>query len=160
MTLQRPYKQKIVSLLKDLCMKFFHCFLLLFVPLMGLGQQSVIDSLHQELGKVVEENRSKILNELCFKKILIGDFEDALKYANEAYHHSIQFNNSKEEALALKHLGIIHYFKNDYEKALINYEQSAALFEKNENYDDLIKVLHNVSNLYLKKETFRRFWNT
>lgn len=124
---------------------------LILMPILLFGQQSVIDSLKVEIENLSGNQKAEVLNKISFQYILLRSIDSASKYSHAAKEYAIQINNKQEEALALKHHGIIHYFQNDFDSALIEYEKSADIFEISKNYDDLIKVLHNISNLYLAK---------
>jgi len=128
--------------------------LLLVFSVIVNGQQYVIDSLQKQRQVTSEKNQAHLLNKICFENILVGNLEEAHIIAIQAKEKAIETKNLDEEAIAYKHTGIIYNFLNKTSEAQSDYKKAIDILNQTKNYEQLIKVIHNLANLYLKQGNF------
>ena len=85
-----------------------------------------------------------------------GDFDNTIKYFNEALTKAIDANNTYLAANMHYLLGIAYYHKNKYDKALTEYNL-ALVISKEKNYNDIqantlnaIGIIYKTQNNYIK----------
>lgn len=97
---------------------------------------STIDSLKQEL-KLNREDTTKvhILNKLCGEYQTIGEYDSVLYYGNAALKLAEKLNFSEGIASAYNNIGIINYYKGDYNLSLKNYISSLKAYQEMDKND-------------------------
>ena len=120
------------------------------------GQQQVIDSLQKRLSEASDEEQAFLLNRLSFENILVGNLEEAQSFALKAKEKAIATNNLNEEGISYKHTGIILNYLSKISEAQTDYQKAIEIFKQTENFHQLIKVYHNLSNLYLGQGKFSK----
>lgn len=123
--------------------------LLLFCFAKILHAQSVADSLAALLPSMSEQKRAEFINE-HFYTFYSNDFGKAIALGEEALQIAKQERLLRLQALTLKNLGIVHYLKSDFEKALNYYQRSLDLYESVQDLAGEGNVLREMAN-YFKK---------
>ena len=123
-----------------------------------------IDSLKSVLSaeSLVDTTRIKTLNALTLELKNTGDYEQAMKYANDALALCEQllskkeFENLKSQISNLKsksytNIGLIHDEKGDYVKAIEFYFKALKIFEEIGNKKGMAASYNNIGNIHSKK---------
>ncbi|MBE9467331.1 MAG: tetratricopeptide repeat protein [Bacteroidetes bacterium] len=126
--------------------------LILFICIIStykIFANTTIDSLKNKLKTTENKEKIKILNDLSFKYCFINE-DSTLKYSKEAIQLSDKICYSLGKARSLKNIGILYYFKSDFEKSLSYYKQSLDIYKLLGNETGEAKVLNNISIVYLQ----------
>ncbi len=104
----------------------------LFCLLLGLAlapkAQSPADSLAALLPGMDERQRADFINE-HFYTFYSNNYDQAVALVEQALSIAERQNMPSVKALTLKNIGVVHYLKGDYEKALTHYQRSLDLYE-------------------------------
>ncbi len=111
--------------------------------------QSAADSLAALLPGMEELKQAEFINE-HFYTFYSNDFDKAVQLGGRALRIAEQQKKPTLQALTLKNLGIVHYLKADYEKALDYYQRSLDLYEAQKDLVGEGNVLREMAN-YFKK---------
>jgi adenylate cyclase len=85
-------------------------------------------------------------------KGLIGsEPKKAIEIAEQARDVAHKLDFTKGEALAIKNIGIVYYYQQNYKEALSYWEQSLALFEKVDDEEGISNILNNIAGIYMNK---------
>ncbi|MDD5571698.1 MAG: AraC family transcriptional regulator [Bacteroidales bacterium] len=114
-------------------------------------QTKTIDSLKQLLKISDNKGKAKVYNELAEKYSDIS-YTTALQYANEALKISMQTNNNKEKANALRIIGFINYNTGNNKIAYNYYQQSLIIYTQLSDKKGIANVNNNIGNI-------NRVWN-
>lgn len=125
----------------------------LFCFLVSLAQflsaQSPADSLAPLLPSMDERKQADFINE-NFYTFYSNNFDQAIALGQQALGIAERQNLPAVKALTLKNLGVVHYLKGDYEKALDHYQRSLDLYEAQKDLIGQGNVLREMAN-YFKK---------
>lgn len=131
-----------VFIFKVLIFSFIHIF---FVSKCIASDLKEADSLLQILAFKKGTEKADLLYAIA-DKYKIHSFENSYRYANQSFILSSSLNYIKGQANAMYLLGVIHYLKNDYNKALYYWEKTV----KYRNADnDQIGAANSLSNIGL-----------
>ncbi len=114
-----------------------------------VSAQSSADSLAALLPNMDERQKAEFINE-NFYTFYSNNFDQAIALGQQALAIAKRQNLPKTEALTLKNLGVVHYLKSDYEKALDHYQRSLDLYEAQKDLVGEGNVLREMAN-YFKK---------
>jgi signal transduction histidine kinase len=124
-------------------------FVLVFCFAKMAQAQTAADSLAALLPGMEELQRAAFINE-HFYTFYSNDFDKAAALGEQALHIAEQQKKPALQALTQKNLGIVHYLKGDYEKALDFYQRSLDLYEAQHDLVGEGNVLREMAN-YFKK---------
>ncbi len=131
-------------------MKKYTIILLIFIFITSENfANTKIDSLKLRLKTTENKEKIKTLNDLSFAYCFI-DGDSTLKYSKEAIQLSDKISYAVGKARSLKNIGILYYFKSDFEKSLSYYKQSLEIYKSIGNETGEAKVLNNISIVYLQ----------
>lgn len=85
-----------------------------------------------------------------------GDYEDAVAPLDEAVKRSRSSGDKGTEARCLTQMGIINFFLNNWDRALVYYQQAEVIAKEIGNKQGLSIIINNISNIYQKKHNYRR----
>lgn len=122
---------------------------LLFCCAKLVSAQSAADSLASLIPSMEARQQAEFINE-HFYTFYSNNFEQAMALGEQALAIAKRENLPKIEALSLKNLGIVHYLRSDYEKALDHYQRSLDLYEAQKDLVGEGNVLREMAN-YFKK---------
>ncbi len=115
----------------------------------GKAQNPAIDSLKRLIEKgVLDTSKTKILTDLSWEYITVGDYKNAAEKTNEAITLSEKINYKKGLAQAFNMKGILYWFQGDYPKAL-DYQYKALKIS--EEIGDKLRIagsLNNIGNIF------------
>jgi tetratricopeptide (TPR) repeat protein len=131
------------------------CYLLpiLLIFLATASAQSPADSLLQVLSGKSGKDRVSFING-HFYEFYSQDFNVAIRLVEEAKTLAMQNNWQPEVAASEKNLGIIHYLKGNYEKALEAYHAALSLYEKTGDDAGRGFTLKELGNYYKKQKQY------
>jgi len=94
-----------------------------------------------------------VLLNLGLTYVEMGNLDDAEMYLTEALKVFIKMGVKNGAALAMNHLGILQFYKQDYEKAYTFYSDALNQLEQSRELTELADVYYNLSevSLYRKK---------
>jgi len=131
----------------------FFCFLLFLQ--VGIVTAQSQEGLLDQLEQVAQIEKARIYNELA--RINLGRNPDmADEYAQMAALLATEFNQRDELGLALKHRGIVAFFKSNDILAQSFYEQALSIFQETDNLLEISNIYNNLANLYFNKQHFQR----
>lgn len=140
--------------------------LILFVLLnliqpLSIAQKSKIDSLQTLLSSsIYDTTKIKTLNALSWEHAQLGDYKTAIECANSAL--SIANTATPSHAIldlkadAFINIGIIHYYKSDYNKALEFYLRSLPILKEINDKKGLGAVYNNIGMVYDDKGEYTK----
>lgn len=114
-----------------------------------VSAQSTSDSLAALIPGMDERQQADFINE-NFYTFYSNNFEQAIALGQQALGIAERQNLPAVKALTLKNLGVVHYLKSDYEKALDHYQRSLDLYEAQKDLVGQGNVLREMAN-YFKK---------
>ncbi|MBK9013102.1 MAG: tetratricopeptide repeat protein [Saprospiraceae bacterium] len=127
--------------------------ILLLCLLLGLAlaskAQSPADSLAALLPGMDERRQADFINE-HFYTFYSNNYDQAVALGEQALSIAERQNMPSVKALTLKNIGVVHYLKGDYEKALTHYQRSLDLYESLKDLVGEGNVLREMAN-YFKK---------
>ncbi len=100
-----------------------------------------------------DSTRVNLLNSLS-ERFINNDLEKAKQFAAEALNTSENINYSKGKTEALFLLGLVNYYRRDYNSALEFFQKSLLLNEKYSNKNGLAKNWNFIGNIYFQKGNF------
>lgn len=151
MTFSKAMKKILFLLVQSFCV-------FIFCAGQSFAQQSTVDSLFNVL-KTPNDDTSKVrtLNLLSGELINIGDFDRALSTANSAIA-LIQNQNNSDKAAVLwdkratsgiyNMIGIIYWYKGDYNKALEFYYKALKIREALNDKKGMAASYNNIGNIH------------
>ena len=117
---------------------------LIFNTLMGIPQDSTIDSLNSALrASVADSIKVNTLISLSSQYYRTSPSE-AIRYGEMAKDLAEKANFKTGQAYAFKSIGMGHYFQGNYIDAIFNWQQSLSTFE---SIDDKLGVANMLNNL-------------
>jgi len=114
---------------------------------------SKIDSLKQILELSKEEDKPKILNNLCWK-LRNSTPEESVKYGKLSIILSQKYNNTMELAKAYGFTGVAYRNLGNYPNAFDNYFKGLKVSEKYEHKEQEGYANINIGNLYIYQESY------
>jgi serine phosphatase RsbU (regulator of sigma subunit)/Tfp pilus assembly protein PilF len=121
------------------------------------AQRTPIDSLTAML-KTGKKDTSRVRLLIAASNELgeTGDFDQAIKYSEQALDLSRELRSKEGEANAYSSLGLVYQYKGDYEKS-IQYSLSALkFFEETNDQRQVTSLLTNIGNIYLNQQNFKK----
>ncbi len=119
------------------------------VPLLGFPQRSnVADSLKRALTSAKEDTT------VCKLMIQLGDSfvnnqpDSALTHYDNALEIALNKKSEKFRAVALQKIGVVHYYKGDYARALDFYKRSLHLHRSINNLKGISNCYNNMGIIY------------
>lgn len=132
-------------------MKAFFCsllFILLFQTGM-LAEQNKIDSLLAKIKTApADTSKAHAFADLSWEYIEIGDFEQALITAQEAFLLCEQFHETHGMAVAKNSMGVAHRYLGNYAEALKSHREGLKLIETGKDKTSRGGCLLNIGNIY------------
>lgn len=112
--------------------------ILTLIPLISIGQkQSNIDSLLLELEENdIDTTEVIILNDLVWE-YRNKDIDKAFEYVNLAYFKAVKCRFNNGIGLSLVNKAILHYFRSNYDSALVYCQKADEFLIKAKNYKEL-----------------------
>ncbi len=87
----------------------------------------------------------RLYSELASVYIEMQNFEDAEYYCNKSWNLTDKFQDIPLKAQVDEQLGLIYYYKNQYEKSAGKYKEAVHFYRINSNFDKLSIVLSNLA---------------
>jgi CHAT domain-containing protein len=107
----------------------------------------------RDLGDRTEELRA--LNQIADAFILLGNFDQALDYSQQALNIAQQLENSfYEKAYSLDHLGSVNSRLGNYAQAIKYYQQSLAIAQNIDNHQLKAQVLNNMGIAFHSQKNY------
>lgn len=108
-----------------------------------------IDSLLLVLNTVqADTNRIKTTISLCGQFALIGNYEKAMQYIQEAMLQSKKINYKKGIANSYNNIGVIYFYKGDYLKATDNYINALKIRQEIGDLKGVAASYTNIGTIY------------
>ncbi len=107
-----------------------------------------IDSLLNEIHNPKNINIAETYNKLA-KEYRRVSFEDCLKYANLALSKAEVINNNKEKAKSYNNIGDAYFFQNNFNEALINYNEALDISKDNNIEQIIADTYSNIAGVYV-----------
>ncbi|MBN2814717.1 MAG: tetratricopeptide repeat protein, partial [Bacteroidales bacterium] len=124
--------------------------LLLIISLIICGNDAFAaetDSLLHVLRKAGDKDKLAVYEELCVLYYWV-DLDSAGYFASKKMELASRLKNVREQAIAGKLLGNVHYFKGDYSMAIDHYNHARILAEKVDDQEIMAGVMNNMGNVY------------
>ncbi|MFO7370075.1 MAG: tetratricopeptide repeat protein [Bacteroidales bacterium] len=124
--------------------------LLLIISLILLGNTAFsaeTDSLLHVLRKAGDKGKLAVYEELCVLYYSI-DLDSAGYFASKKMELATKLKDVREQAIAGKLLGNVHYFKGAYPMAIDHYNRARVLAEKVDDQEIMAGVMNNMGNVY------------
>jgi signal transduction histidine kinase len=133
-------------------MRRYFKIVLIFISLGGYCQNAE-DSLLAQLDHLNEEDHNNIYYELF---LLNRDTEPskALEYARQHLAHSIKFQDSEDQAISYRILGISHMSTNEFDSALYFLEKAYSLADSLGIQNELISIIGNLGIINSKRNNY------
>jgi two-component system, NarL family, sensor kinase len=116
----------------------------------------VIDSLRTVVHSNINEVAKLQAYVLLTGRMSTISFDETLKLADEGMFIAQKKNDSVSIAGLKRNIGIAHYFKGDYEKAVVNYYFALGVFERFNKPLETANVLNDIAKLYRKTRDLER----
>ena len=142
--------------------------LLIIISISGFARQSKIDSLLTLLQKEKEDTaKINCLNDLSRELLNNGDYNPAMKYANDALilcdkllsinrsEHSKSILNLKRAA-AYNNIGIIYKNQSNFDKALENYFTALKIREEAGDKQGIAYSYNNIGIIYYEQNNYSK----
>ena len=114
-----------------------------------------VDSLQQILKTTKEDtNKVRTLNVIASLCINNGNYDDALKYANQAQKLSQKLGYTRGEAKSYNQIGLVYYNKGDYADAISNQLNNLRYSEKLNNKTFIANAYDEIANIYDAQGTY------
>ncbi|MEI6696305.1 MAG: SiaB family protein kinase [Bacteroidota bacterium] len=109
-----------------------------------------LDSLEQQILTKKGEEKAKAFNDLAsaYKDI---SFSKSYQFANQALILSLNLNIKLEQANALHTLGVLYYFKGEFDKTLDYWQKALYLRQALNDQKGVANSLNNIGLVYLNK---------
>jgi tetratricopeptide (TPR) repeat protein len=117
--------------------------------------QLTIDSLENILKTTNNKEKPSILNELAKNYIEISS-EKSIVYAETALELAKQNADKKQEAKALKNLGIVFYNKSNYDKSLEYSMEALQILEEINEKEEIEKIYNKIGLAYKKQGNYEK----
>lgn len=115
-----------------------------------------IKNLKQQLSESLSlEKRIAVLSQLT-ASLLQDAPTEANTYASNLLQIANQNNLIKEQALAYKQLGTVHWYKGNYPKALKFYVEALTIYEHHGTPMDVAKIHHNLAITYSRQADYEK----
>ena len=133
-------------------MRRYFKIVLIFISLGGYCQTAE-DSLLAQLDHLNEEDHNNIYYELF---LLNRDTEPskALEYARQHLAHSTKFQDSEDQAISYRILGISHMNTNEFDSALYFLEKAYSLADSLGIQNELISIIGNLGIINSKRNNY------
>jgi len=130
---------------KSLFIQLALCLLLLSAWVNSHSQTSIIDSLQQALQEA-QQNTAKrnLLNDLCWEYRIVGEYDKAFEYGEQALEQAQDIGWKKGEGISLGSIGIIYFYQSNYPKALEYYFTSLRIREEIKDKKGIATSLNNI----------------
>ncbi|WP_221392987.1 tetratricopeptide repeat protein [Dyadobacter sp. NIV53] len=129
-------------------MKINYVVLLFLLSPSLFAQSNKIDSLQKRLKITVADTAKVNLMVDIALEYWAVDPEKTMTYSQEALDLARKIKYVRGEAKSYQGIGIFHWQKNDYQKALANYEQSKKLYEGIEDQSGAARAISNMGMIY------------
>jgi adenylate cyclase len=124
-----------------------HFFLLVLTHATS-GQNEVIDSLKSVAGTTTNDTlRINTLIALSSSHLNI-DLKEAINYGEEARDQAVKVGFKKGEAYAYKAIALGHFYQANYDEAVIQFQNSLAIFEAIQFKAGIANILSNLGATY------------
>jgi len=134
---------------------FLLVFIHLLLPVIGQGQNPILDSLQAVLKtQAADTNRVNTLNELSWQLKDMGNYDLALKYADDAMLIAKQIDYKKGMATAYSRHGQVYQNQGNYPEALKNHFAALKIKEELGNQQDVANSYINIGNIYYQQGNF------
>lgn len=123
----------------------------MLISVAGVFSQSraEIDSMYAETLKLADDtNKVNSLNELSWFCVNNSYLSKANTIGEKSYEISTKLNYTKGVAYATKSIAATHFYRGDYDKALIFYEKSHKSFNETGNKKGIAIAFRNLGNVY------------
>jgi two-component system, NarL family, sensor kinase len=135
-------------------MKRYCSIILLFSTLCSYPQTNkIIDSLEKIASHQRDTNLVKTYNELTWQYRNV-DQNKAIGYANKAIDLSIRYKFDKGIAQAYNDLGIIFYDKQNFDTAIVLYNNAFVIRQRNNDVSGMAKLYNKIGVVYQKQGNF------
>ncbi len=94
------------------------------------AQKSLTDSLYQELERAKSDSSRLYLMNVISYKLAHSHQDSAMNLAEETFQYAKSVGMEGAEAKSLKNMGVIYWYKGEYEHALDAYKAAAEIFQK------------------------------
>ncbi len=84
-----------------------------------------------------------------------GEYGNAIKVCTEAWN-SVEGEDCEEEAFALNYIGVVHYERGEYDRALKSYEKSLEIREKRGDQKGIAGSFNNIGNVHWRMGEYDR----
>ncbi|MBA2582339.1 MAG: tetratricopeptide repeat protein, partial [Bacteroidetes bacterium] len=146
-------------------MKKLLLLIFLFSSVQTFAQNASIDSLKTLLAKENRDTtRVKLMNDISGKLINESDYENALKYANDAINlakKSSSFAKGETQrglqkgiAVSLNNIGNIYFYQDNYPEALKNHLASLKINEELGDKNGIAGSLHSMGKIYSEQGNY------
>ncbi|MFW6249246.1 MAG: tetratricopeptide repeat protein [Bacteroidota bacterium] len=132
----------------------FPLFLVLFLCLIGYASKSYTNNFLFVPTNPTAINTRNIdtalvnqLNRVAFTHFP-GKIDSVKFYAEAALEHALQLDYQRGRAEALRLLGIVNYYRSDFEEALQYYQNSLTIFELLKDKEGISKNYNNIAIIY------------
>lgn len=100
-----------------------------------------------------------ILNQLGLIYIELGEFDNAIKYFNDALniHKNFKSQNNNFKAIVIGNIGVVFHRQKKYSQAIIKYNSALRILEKKRNYK--IMYSNTIDNLVACKLSIKDYSN-
>lgn len=134
---------------------FLIAFSHILLPVIGKGQNQILDSLQAVL-RTAKEDTTKVntLNELSWQHKDLGDYDVALKYADEAMLIAKQINYTIGIATSYSRHGQVYQNQGNYSEALKNHFDALKIKEELGNKQDIANSYINIGNIYFQSGNY------
>ena len=129
--------------------------LLFLICLTLYAGDSTTDSLLLSLQETTNDSgKVNTLNLLTQRFILMGEYDQALEYGEQALKLSSEMDNKVGMGDALNHIGNIHNSRSEYSLALNSYFKSLYIRKLAKDQKGVAGTLNNIGNVYLLQSNY------
>ncbi|MES2591623.1 MAG: tetratricopeptide repeat protein [Bacteroidota bacterium] len=115
----------------------------------GNAQKPAIDSLKTLIGTgIADSSKTKLLTDLSWEYITIGDYKNAVEKTNEAISLSQKINYKKGLAQSFNMKGILYWFQGDYPNALDYQYKALKISEEIGDKQRIAGSLNNIGSIF------------
>ncbi|KAF0128376.1 MAG: family 3 adenylate cyclase [Bacteroidetes bacterium] len=127
------------------------CFLVLNVL---VANDLTTEQLLKNIETSQEADKSALMNQLS-RMYLSNDLNQAAEWAQKAGLLAAKLNQTNQLALAKKHLGVVAFYRRQFEEAERNYQEALKLFEKDGNRLEISNVYNNLALIQYDLSNFK-----
>lgn len=124
---------------------------------MAISQQSLIDSLKNELKSSTGVDRQNILLDLAWE-YSYANVDSSEFYCFESIRLAEQRNNQTDLAISKSMLAIVYDIKGEIEEAAALYLEVAKYYEDQNNLEELSKTYNNLGVLFFYRDQYEKSW--